>query len=45
MTFQRMTLIVRKFSVRKESYLLLRQFAFHLKPRLTVIVAKLFLVF
>src|SRR5271156_2421898 len=45
MTFQCMTLIVRKLSIRKESYLLLSQFAFHLKPRLTELPPDLLLVF
>src|ERR1700691_3762004 len=45
MTFQRMTLIVRKLSIGEESYLLLSQFTFHLKPRLNVMPPKLFLVF
>src|ERR1700722_10085045 len=45
MTFQRMTLIFRKLSIGKESYLLLSQFTIHLKPRLNVMPPKLFLVF
>src|ERR1035438_10296200 len=45
MTFQRMTLIVRKLSIRKESYLLLSQLAVHWKPRLTELPPDLLLVF
>src|ERR1700733_14250872 len=45
MTIKGMTLIVRKLSVCKESYLLLSQSAFHLKPRLTELPPDLLLVF